>query len=264
MVLLAVDLTGFEKNLAAFTAASGREVADVLQQQVKLFAEGVLHRTPPFGTFSGQESFGAQKRVGDAAVAGQIRTLFAPIDRIAGSLTKSPRLKTQFERAVETRDRAELEYLATRVLRRTSGSIIDRPTTALHNRWRDRRGRVRVRRPHFYVLGGKREIDAFVRLKQKQVGRAKAGWVAGALSVGARGIPLWISRHPQQGFASNRATAEIDPSITMRNPVPYIGALENQVHMTQQALRDRSTAMARQVEAKLRGLWGRRRGLRAA
>lgn len=269
---LAVELAEFERNFAQFLVLSEREVGEALAQQARLYVLNpragvgdVMHRTPPFDRFSGLEAFGVQRRVGIEAVKGQIESLFAPIEALTVSFTKSEKLRTQFQAAVDGGDLEQIEFLAVNVGKYPRSMLVPAPTKALHNRWRDRRGRVRVRRPKFYVTGGKRAIAGYVKQKQKNVGIAKAGFVAAARQLGARsGIPQWIAGQKNLGAVADERERGIDPFITIRNTVPYIGALESQVHMSVQALRDRHQALKRQCEANLSGLWGRRSRRRAA
>lgn len=60
---------------------------------------------------------------------------------------------------------------------------------------RNSRGRIgripaRNKRPANYAY-----MAAFTKIKQGHVGRAKAGWLAGLLRFGGKGVPQWVRRH---------------------------------------------------------------------
>lgn len=261
---IAVEVSNFERNAVAFAVAADRELVDVLTQEARLFAKNVIQRTPPFVSMSGLESFAVQRRAGEEAVKRDVERAFAPVDTLPEKFTRSPRLKRQMERAIEARDIDRVRGLFV-VAKIPSSSLVQAPTEALHNSVRDRRGRVRRSRTSYYVMDG-RALQRFVRQKQKLVGRAKAGWVAGARALQVRGLPQWIQRHPEQGIVIDQLRTDwsADPYITLRNTVSYIDTLERNVQMVPQALRGRSIAMEARVKAKMRGLWGRRARQRAA
>jgi hypothetical protein len=257
-----VETQIFEQRLADYSQASGRAIGEVLVQQARLVAKNVIQRTPPFVSFSGMESFAVQRRAGEGAVRNDIESGFASIDRLPELITRSPRLKSQMEDAVKARDEGKIRDLMT-VAKLPASRLIDAPTTRYHNVLRDRRGRVRRRKPFFWVTD-RRALQRFVREKQKLVGRAKAGWGASARTLGVRGLPQWILRHPEQGRVVDRAGAAVNPYISMTNTVSYIGTIEQHVQMVPQAIRGQSIKMEAQIRAKLRGLWGKRGGLRQA
>lgn len=263
-IITVVDLTSFEAALVDYAAATGRECAEVVTDQARLFTRDVMKATPPFETFGNfDESWAAQRRAGLGAIEGDIRRGFQAFEEL--SLFESPRnaeLGANFRKAVRGNkpEAARAILKNARILDIKPDRIVAQPTPERHNRLRNQRGRVYTRLPYPFWTLLSRPVDRFVRDKQKLVGRLKAGWLAAAIQLGVKGIPQWIQSQRAEGSIGPLPRyRDNDPRILIVNTVPYVG-FQNQEHrFVALALKERTGSMRRALEARTAGLWGKRR-----
>jgi hypothetical protein len=162
---------------------------------------GVMYRdlikwTPPRSKETGEENWGAQKKRGEAAVNRDIRKVFKSGQQLENLLEnhplckKRPRLAEQLKGYV----RAGNYQALNRVLSRISPGVqvVLEPSRALHFPQRNSRGVV-ARARQQYIIPRDSAVNGYVREIQKDVGKAKAGWVTYRLS--AKGVPKWVLRH---------------------------------------------------------------------
>jgi hypothetical protein len=118
-------------------------------------------------------------------------------------------------------------------------------TRADLKKWRDKTGRVRVKRPRYANLGAslKPGVKAALTAAQLRVGRARAGWMASARSLG---LPMqsWVTRHGEAfGYIQKQIGQDSTmPEIRFGNRTPWAqgGRAESQMRA---AMSNRTAAM---------------------
>lgn len=251
-----VEIGHLNRTLDTFAAEMGRDIGELLPQQAKLLTQDLQHLTPPFASMNPKESFASQRKVGLAAVARDIGHAFADISELG--IFQNPRSEKQGKRArdlLATGSDYDLwQFLDHAGYGEVIGhptAIIAEPTEDLHNRAKDRRGRVPRGRSRLWVRKAK-SLGRFVKATQKKVGKEKGGWNRAAATFGAR-APSWISGQPSRGEVVNKAKAPLNPFVVLRNQVSYVGDSDRQIRFVSLAVSLRTNAMIRQLEAKARG-----------
>lgn len=250
MVEIDADLRNWEAAVVKWAVATRTDIAEALRIQAKRTTGLVVRMTPPMKSLAALEPWGTQKRLGEAAVERDVKRLFTPLDEVAGSI-KNPALKERMEEAVAARDMPSV-FALMNVLKMPQ-DVVRQPTEALHNRWRDNRGRVRRQRSRYLVIS-RGAVNAFVRMKKRLVGRAKGGWAAAANVLGVA-LPAWIKRHPEQGAILDEADKRDDPSITIRNTVSYMQRLEADVRFVRLALKNAALRMEGELKKRAEAAW---------
>jgi hypothetical protein len=247
------DLTS---KIPKFAALMGRAVPDVMKQMVRLCVQDLVKLTPPFRTWGAKESWGEQKKTGELAVSGDIQRVFKPLETLR-TYESDTRFGKNFTRAVKESRGDVLDIMLQRSLARggvsadlaeTARNSVRQLDPAAHQSQRNRRGRVR-RNPRVYLVKD-RDLKKYIKDVWKRVGRMKGGWAAAAAKYGVS-LPGWIRR---QGSGSVvEKLGPLNPTILIRNDVPYIGEQNRGNRLVNEAIRRRDQAMARQIEAKLNG-----------
>lgn len=252
---------------------------EVMERIARNLLKECVKFTPPFTERTGQESFAAQKRAGDAAVRREVTGLFRPFkefdaEREAKSVETFVREGSKFfnlpqNAALRTR---MLGYIAAgdwskvnAVLDDTGqhlSSVVPDATRALHREARDRRGRVRasaLKRP--YYVENEKSIVALLRERLAKVGFAKSGWKRAAAGL-KLSLPNWIARHNGAGEFQKSGTNQW-PRIVLGNSVGYIQASGAELRIMQRAIANATYKLKKELEAVLayhaRKASGRRR-----
>lgn len=256
MITGEVKIERLTERIPKFAALMGKTVAEVMKQQVRLFVKDVVKLTPPFRSWSVRESWSEQRKAGELAVSNDIQRVFKPLEDLR-TYDSSTRFGQAYTQAVNESRSDTLDVLLQRSLARggVSKDLADsarssvQPLNPLHHtQQRNKRGRVR-RNPRVYLVK-KREILKYIKEVWKQVGRLKGGWGAAAAKYGVS-LPGWITRHAS-GSVLEKLTTQ-NPSIMVRNDVPYIAEQNKGDRLVNEAIKRRDEAMARQMEAKLQG-----------
>jgi len=245
-VFLEIRTNEFSKAVKEIALELRLSVLTVLIQQVKLWLIDVIHLTPPFGPTPTVESYNAQRKIGERAVAGDFSKAF-------GTLKELEILKSTEKVGVSLRRllRTDLSALET-VLRRMkvigpNVKVIHKATAADHKKLRDKRGRVRRGIIPIYVVD-KQSVRKLLKLAQDRVGWAKAGWLAAANGLGVK-LPAWITRHTAK--AKGLFTPELvpnSPAITVGNFVSHAQLHGSELHIINRALLRRTESMKRNLE----------------
>lgn len=259
MIEAEVKDANIQDRAVKFAAITGKSIRDVMTQQARLFVKDVVKLTPPFRSWSVRESFGEQRRMGELAVSRDIQRVFVPLENLKSYNADSP-FGGAFTRAVDNRDAALLSLVMRNAYEDggvTSKDLVDsaddafRPIEASrHRAERNKRGKVK-RRPRLY-LAMESEIKRYIRETLKKVGMLKGGWCAAAAKYGVT-LPNWIRRHASGSVVENFIAW--NPSIMIRNDVDYISEQNKGNRLVNEALKRRDEAMARQIEAKLKGVF---------
>lgn len=252
-----VESQRLERQLVRFAAECDKLPAEVLPQVAKSVIRDVVKVTPPLEKLSVTESWATQKKIGERAVAMDIASAFVPLDQLG--IFRNPKDSVLNRVAVKALRNGGPEELAD-ILERfgyknvTPSRIIDEPTEELHDPLRGSRGKVlRSRRSSYYVRRTAK-VKAFIRKKQKLVGKLKSGWVTAAVALGVK-VPVWVSRHRQPGGFVNRSRAVWNPFIRAWNDVSYAKRQNQDLRYIAIAMRNQVGKLERQMVAKMMGKW---------
>jgi hypothetical protein len=233
-----------------------RDLSKVIGQQAKLLARDLLKLTPPNKGLSLNTSFATQRKIGQNAVAGQVNQVFADIRTLGIFVNpKKPAVGEHARQLLDGRRYDELQKFLVDCgygYRVRENSVIQEPTEATHNRYRDKRGRVHENLKTKFWVGVRGSVLKFSKKKQKLVGKEKAGWVPGAQSVG-QDAPAWVRGQSKISGSAQVKLDQADPEVSFRNSVSYAVESETEVRFVAMALKMRKTALLRQVQAALDG-----------
>lgn len=238
-----IDTSKWSEQAKHLVLATGKDAGEVLRSEGKLFLNDCARLTPPTNKRPLGESFNAQRRTGEAAVAADIGSLFTDCQKLS-IVQKNPRI------ARDLREYAALGQIAkaTTLLRfvGVKSTIVLEATRELHRASRGYGGRVlRSRRGKYVVLRGA-SIRALIEAKKKAVGKEKAGWLTAAKGLGVP-FPEWIAKH---GLAPGLFKDEPgeNPSITIGNLVGYAQAHGPRLQIMKRAIDRRVESMTNRLE----------------
>jgi hypothetical protein len=248
-----VDDSKLQKRLLKYKEVTGKCVASTLRRSARLMAVNLAYSVPPYGRNN------EAKKKGEIATQNDILRVYtpaAPIKTLHGRTKQSLRevVKRVIVRDFELRDaiiaaidggnriqnrRKEQKRITKKTSRLGMSALQDLlsssegfsnlkvdPTVdpSIHKRTRNDYGRVRKNWQTRIVVYKSKDLEKYIKEKQKLVGLTKAAWAACAVSVKAdvqdalRGIPSWVKRHASgiPHSVSDNATTDL-PKITLVN-----------------------------------------------
>ena len=198
-----------------FAQIAGRSMQDEIIATARLLAVSLATSTQPYGKTT------AAREVGEARVSKDISKVFRTPSSIFAEIKEDDQASaSKFWTAYKRNDVAVMRSTMTAASIDLEISATPRPE--LHDAARNRLGRVNSLAKQLVTQPG--ALEAYIKLRQKKVGWAKAGWAAAADDCGGhRGIPAWASgRHPSaQGMAIITRDAN-HPKVIIVNNVSYI------------------------------------------
>ena len=241
------DTLRFRTRLSEYVKVLKLNGAKAIEKQSKLLVRDLINATPPFNTRRGVfgRSFGGLK-TGKAAVARDVRKAFAPAST-AKMLRSLPARSQKLARSYVRR--GEFEKLQTMLQRMggNSGSTQreyrESATVALHNKRRDRTGRVRKGLP--ILVKNAASINTLIKLKPSHVGTWKSAWMPAAKSLGVKGIPQWISTKNGKGGIVKKLKT-FNPMISLINAER--GETGRDLQIAKAALQNRDRSMANEMK----------------
>jgi hypothetical protein len=178
------------------------------------------------------------KEIVTEAARGFIKRVVAVTPPSSGTANKAA------QKAGETTIKADLAKLFIPV--QLKGKFPERwPDLAkLHDAARTNRGRVRATQRYFV---DQRKLAALQKVLISRVGLLAAGWNAAAEKLGVS-LPAWIRRH---GTGNGFVEIVVSPkgiTVTMRNAVPFVDAVDGFDRRAQAALNYQAAAMERRTQ----------------
>lgn len=229
-----------DRQIYDFHAATGRAVPEIGQQVSKGMVQDILDITPP----GSQGNTGQRaKRIGELAVSRDLGAVFAPV-----TVKGFRMITTVFGRHIATpvKVKTKEEFPAGDM------DVIHRLRLASKHGGKVTRGR----RKAYYV--SRTKLRSLRARLVREVGALAAGWIPAALALGAR-VPAFIMRHAGRAHG----TIQIDHSngirITAINEFPA-GTADLAADTQRRVEYVKGYAIGRlkrQLEAKLKGLWGK-------
>jgi hypothetical protein len=237
----------FSADIERLVRETGRTALDVVLQEGKLLEQDLVKLTPPFGSAPSTESFNAQRKVGENAVERDVKRVFHIVDLDS---IRSDRLRDRLRELVRKQDLAGIKA-ALKDAKIKVNDVVREASADIHEKFRDSRGR--VQRPKWIWVASDRSLKRYLKAAKAMVGKAKAGWAAGAQALGVR-LPNWITRHGSGGGSVQIDRNPQSPQITIRNAVPYIQTAGGDLKVVETAIRNRM----RNIRVKLERLARRR------
>lgn len=182
----------------------------------KRFVTDVVHFTPPFSQATSQESYNAQRKIGENATFRDVGRVFQDLGKLR--IFENPNKEVQ--KLLKSKNPATIQaFLKAAGIR---GNVALNAEPFLHQNRRDSRGRVpKTFKGNNFVINWK-SAQSYAKSKVKHVGTAKSGWVKAAQGCGAK-LPMWITKQAgaQAGTFKDRSQA-LAPYIEFSNDVPFI------------------------------------------
>lgn len=250
-----LNLKQWNEQARNVVAITGKKAGEVVRSEGKLLLQDVVRMTPPFSKGPSTESFNVQRKTGEAAVARDIRRVMLAVDDIKMlSLIRKKEIKDRLDKLIKKRDTQGVREIL-RKLGIPVASVIVEADPVIHERQRDRRGRIQRAsgRAINVVLRGL-TLKRYIREKQSHVGKAKAGWAEAAKGFGVK-LPNWITRHKSPGQFKDNTHDPKMPSVTIGNLVDYIQGAGADLRIMERALGNRVRNMKVKIERILASGW---------
>lgn len=283
--------TGFSKALVGFYRQFGGDLGKIIRSQARLIAVNLTFQTQPFGGSKPTPGKQADEQVsgkstGEGAVKRDINYIYTTPGRLFYVIREASESAARgFYMLVKQRRFLAAEKLLQRLnipgLQKMSVGDFD--GGQLHQARLapiPRRPRIKKSQKPELVVGDAPKINKYVRLIQKRVGMAKAGWAHCAQQLGGTGgtaptdvdgkkqvmIPSWVKRHAgktSMGRVEDRSSLLGNAYVRMTNTVPWVDkclnrdqmqeALDIQRRKMETAVRMAAEYRARQIERQLVG-----------
>lgn len=234
-----------------------KDAAKLLRREVKLMVKEVSKFTPPFSSATSQESFAAQRKVGENATARDITKVFRPLapknpERF-GNHYKPLRIfqnpDKNMQALLKSRKPQAIENFLSKI--GIKAQVFKKVNPHMHENMRDRRGRVNRKKYLANYILQESSWNGYVRKKLKQVGSAKSGWAAAARGAGVS-LSNWITRHKGQGeWKDETGNHRMFQRIIFGNKVPWIQATGAALRIMERAFRNRGRNIRREMEELL-------------
>jgi hypothetical protein len=251
-----VDYDEFKEQLMALAFASRREFSEVIQEQAKLTAFDLIKTTPPNDKQPINESFNLQKKKGEAAIRGDVSTLFQPLSSIAAYSAPTGRKRGKSGRFEPTAlkklaqegkwDELSEMMFASGITKKKVDVVADvkeKDFLEYKNQLGLKPGRIKKDGYSRKLVYDGSAIARLVNELTDRVGWAKAGWMKAAKALGVQRIPGWITKHNAPGSFLDDSKDPDYPVITMFNNVKYVEKLNKGNRLLYRALKNRQRAM---------------------
>jgi hypothetical protein len=214
-----VDIAPLMAKLKAIPGAMEEVIVPLVKQEARLFVRDVVKFTPPAsaGTFGMQA-----KKQGEAAVARDIARIYGTASKAYVDMALRDKKAAQaFWKAIQANDLVKAREIMQKIGgARYSGtrSIAPFDGGVMHERFR-RRGKVERDRVMMLVTDPK-QLKAYVKKMQGQVGLLASGWVRAARKLG-QSLPAWVTRHGDRRGACVVIESGEKVAIIISNKVRY-------------------------------------------
>lgn len=227
---ITIDSTKFNSDVLALSVALGKDASIVAQDEARLLLQQCIRLAWP-----------KTPKQGKKAVMRDIRRAALPMSE---DIFESEALKKVARRNDPNAMRDTLEKIPGWKKWR-----VEPFTPSLHQKARDRRGR--VQRGQRVIAYPKQDVNAYIKAKQQNVGRQRAGWAPAFLKFGGK-LSAWVRRHVSgaRGFVTDMTDNKTKPGFEAGNFALGIGATEAGVR---KAMRVRQSAVARRLKLILSG-----------
>lgn len=232
------------KSMKDYAALVNKDAHEVLRDEMRLVTRSCMQITAPS---YGKGTSKAAQKLGENAVERDIRRVFVSTEKLVESL-RDRKLADRIRGYVSSGNVEALHTVFRNFKTKLATDPIQRTVNpGTHTQARDRRGRVSKNAQQTIILDT-RSLDAYIKLVKKHVGRAKAGWLAAARYFRVKGIPTWVSIHPEvEGSRiDNRIGDKTTVGAVNRNKA--IGDLEAQQSIVTSAFQGRERSLIDKIK----------------
>ena len=224
---VSININELNANLRRYIEASGKDCAEAVKDEARLFVVALMRATPPFGnhTFTqrgeNSESWNDQRKIGEGAVVRDMGRAFQEFNKLAIiAKPENPKLAEQLQKYSRRGMADKIEEVLGKLHFRNKVEV--QATAEMHDNQRTKRGRVAKGTIRTIILRAQ-TLARLLKSRLADVGKAKAGWLLAANALGAKGIPNWIRRHAgaTAGLFEDNTGNKSAPSITMGNLIEY-------------------------------------------
>jgi hypothetical protein len=155
---------------------------------------GMVQATPPFDIGSAPGKTSEAKKIGEAAVARDIKRVYGDAGALYAKIKTRDAVKAaQFWKLVNAQQWTAANNIAEPI---TGFRFREFDDGARHKQRRNRRGRVTGKDPDYFVTNFK-HVENYIKAKQKLVGLLSATAVSEGTSIfgSLSGVPAWVKRH---------------------------------------------------------------------
>lgn len=243
MISVDFDTQRFKRDMNELMVVGGLSSSAVVTRASRQVVRNAFRLTPPTGRGGMTQSPGAQKKLGESAVRRDIANRAFPLLSKLKVMQEQNDFSQDIGNLVARGDFKRVADIFERIGFRISG-VVARPARGLHNRMRTK-GRVSIKvKP--YLVAREGNVDPFVKAVQKDVGKAKSGWVRAMIALKLP-VPAWVSRHSMPGFFRG-VTDKQNPLIEFANQVPYIQEAGREMRIMDYASSHVAAMMPKELE----------------
>ena len=252
-----IDNQKLAEKMRVYQEVTGKQVAETMRRGARLLAVNLAYSTPPYGKKPGS------LKMGEIAVQNDILRAYMPAapiqtkhprdkqslrdvvrrvivrdfklrDAILSAIDMANRIsnKRKPQKRITKKTRAmgltELKALLANTEGFNTLKVDETVDKSIHKRTRNDYGRVRKNWQTRTVVYRSKDLEKYIKEKQKLVGMSKAAWAAAAIQVKANvkdalsGVPAWVKRHIANVPAAviDRADAS-SPDIKLVSKLPW-------------------------------------------
>lgn len=278
-----IDRADLRQNLEKLSRVMGQTFHEVVKGQARLITRDCIKRTPPFTGKKGEyapntEPFPSQLKAGQDAIRNDLLRVFRPANSFWSLCADRDGNKGELAKAAaKFARRGDLEGLKSLpfkspFLRSIVGLQKAADPTYYEGLRNNSRGRPPIKSKGVLVHNGKVPtfqnavtprgltnyggLAKIYKAKIARIGLAKAGWLTALnrLDGTAKMSSKWINRHKGRatGYLRWNVTKPAFPVVTVANTVPHVQQAGRERRIVENALRDRSRNLPKQIEAAVR------------
>lgn len=251
------EMEHLEKYLLLAERNTRKSFAELLREEMGFLVGVLMARTPPF-TGPADRKMSGHAKIGKAAVGRDIgrvyrmdTEVFAELEAVDENAAKA--WYRAVKRGEEKKARALFAALGGAKEMLGSPQQTGPLERRLHNRLRNRRGRISVTLARQIV--SKKDLKAYIKERQAKVMFGKAGWLPAGRHFRTKGVPVSVRRHAAPGRYKDNSADRKNPYVYAENKVSYVVKLDRKLRIVEGAVRARDRAMANKMERELRKRW---------
>lgn len=210
----------------------------VIRDEARLLTRDLIRLTPPTG-----DDDSTPRKQGEKAVRRDILRALNPLDP---RKWKSRKIKKLIRERNYSLLQEALRHMKMDAVHRHV--VVGPFNPDIHQKMRDRRGRVKERKFAAYATPDFESVEAYIKRKQANVGMAKGGWASVAAKLGTR-VPAWVARHNNQGTFVDQTNRDSRAFIEMTNNSRW-GQSGFDERIFRQAIRQREAAILKKLERR--------------
>lgn len=231
------DIRYFESLCDDLAKLTKKATVEVLEHQAALFTRDAMKLTPPYSANPISDSFNKHKQAGMKAVKHDVWMAFAPLadyqvtkgrDRVKRN-KEGKKYKDNLKKRLRETSSSGKFVTTAKILKNVGinvGPIVEKASVDVFRGIKEQRPyatRLRQKGPKTRVVV-RSSINQIVPQLLRELGKAKAGWMAAVKAFGWKGtVPQWITKHgASSGFAHKPDPNSDKPYALLANAVRYV------------------------------------------